>query len=54
MREKNKRFETEKIPLILIVGDQEISRNGFSLRSREKGDLGVMTLPQLIGMVGND
>jgi len=54
MREKIKRFETEKIPLILVVGDKEIDKNGFSLRSREKGNLGFMTLPQLYEMVAPD
>jgi threonyl-tRNA synthetase len=29
MREKIKRFELQKIPYILVVGDKDIARHGF-------------------------
>jgi len=47
MREKIKRFELEKIPYILVVGDRDIERGGCSVRSRKDGSLGFMTLEQL-------
>lgn len=48
MREKIKRFEIEKIPYILMVGDKDIEAGGFSVRSRRDGILGVMTLESLL------
>ncbi len=47
MREKIKRFETRKIPFMLIVGEKDIEQGGFSVRSRKQGNLGVMTLASL-------
>jgi threonyl-tRNA synthetase len=44
MREKIKRFETEKAPYILIVGDKDVEAGGFSVRSRRHGNLGAMNL----------
>ncbi|HOO29245.1 MAG TPA: threonine--tRNA ligase, partial [Lachnospiraceae bacterium] len=51
MREKIKRFEMEKIPFILIVGDKDIAADGFSVRSRQSGNLGFMTFEQLCGHI---
>ena len=47
LREKIKRYEQQKVPLMLIVGDREAERGGFALRSRKSGDLGFMTAEQL-------
>jgi len=54
MREKIKRFENQKIPFILVVGDKEIKLNGFSVRSRKNGTLGIMNLDSLIEYVKDD
>ena len=47
MREKIKRFETEKMPYILVVGDKDIAAGGFSVRSRKQKDLGLMSFDAL-------
>ena len=47
MRSKIKRFQLEKIPYMLIVGDREAASGSFSVRSRKDGDLGVMDIPLL-------
>ena len=54
MREKIKRFETQKTPYILVVGDKEIAQNGFSVRSRKNGNLGLMNLDALTGHIKVD
>ena len=47
MREKIKRFETEKTPYMLVAGDRDIEAGGFSVRSRRDGNLGAMNLDSL-------
>ena len=54
MREKIKRFETQKIPYMLIVGDKDIKANGFSVRSRKDGNLGMMNVESLTGFIKED
>ncbi len=48
MRNKIKRFQLEKIPYILVVGEKEMADNTISVRSRKDGDLGVMDIPKLL------
>ncbi len=40
--------QTQKVPYMLIIGDKEQEGGLVAVRSREAGDLGQMTLPQLI------
>ena len=54
MREKIKRFETEKMPYILVVGDKDIEAGGFSVRSRSRGNLGAMNLESLLEHIKED
>ena len=54
MREKIKRFETKKVPYMLVVGDKDIEQNGFSVRSRKEGNLGLMTIETLIDYIKED
>ena len=54
IREKIKRFETEKIPYIFVVGDRDIEANGFSVRSRRHGNLGVMNPDALAEHIKGD
>ncbi len=44
MRNKIKRYELEKIPYILVIGDREVADVTFSVRSRKDGNLGSMNL----------
>ncbi len=48
MRNKIRRFEMEKVPYILVVGDKEVASQRVSVRSRSEGDLGSMDMPELI------
>jgi threonyl-tRNA synthetase len=48
MKAKIKRFETQKVPYMLIVGDRDIAKGGFSVRSRRDGDLGGMKVEELM------
>jgi threonyl-tRNA synthetase len=41
---KIREAQLEKIPYMFIVGDKEAEENTVSVRSRKRGDLGVMTL----------
>ena len=54
MREKIKRFESQKIPYMLVAGDKDIEQGGFSVRSRRHGNLGVMNLGSLIEHIRDD
>ena len=47
MRAKIKFFEIQKIPYILVIGDKDITQNGFSVRSRTHGNLGMMDINTL-------
>ena len=54
MREKIKRFENQKIPYMLVVGDKDIEQGGFSVRSRKHGSLGIMNLNSLTEHIKDD
>jgi len=51
MREKIKRFEHQKVPYMLVVGDKDVEQEGFSVRSRKDGNLGVMDLNLLANYI---
>jgi threonyl-tRNA synthetase len=44
MKAKIRKMEIEKIPIIFIIGDQEVENKGISVRSRKEGNLGFMSL----------
>jgi threonyl-tRNA synthetase len=54
MREKIKRFEREKVPYILIAGDRDIEKRGFSVRSRKEGHVGFMVMNELMEKIAPD
>ena len=54
MKEKIRRFEIEKVPYILIIGDKDIEVGGFSVRSRKAANLGIMNLKSLINYVRDE
>ncbi|MDY6940969.1 MAG: His/Gly/Thr/Pro-type tRNA ligase C-terminal domain-containing protein [Cyanobacteriota bacterium] len=39
--------ELEKIPVTVVVGKREVEQQTLSVRSRQSGDLGVLTLEEL-------
>jgi len=51
MRAKIRKMEMERIPLILVIGDREAREGGISVRSRKEGDLGFMTLNELLDRI---
>jgi threonyl-tRNA synthetase len=40
--------EVQKIPLIMVVGNNEVDTKTLSVRSRHQGDLGSMAQEELI------
>ena len=40
--------QLERIPYMLIVGEKEVQANQVSVRKRDEGDLGSMSLEQLL------
>ncbi len=45
---KIREAQTEKVPYMLIVGDKEVEENTVSLRSREEGDKGTVSLSEFL------
>lgn len=45
---KIREAQLEKVPYMLIAGDQDIEKGCISVRSKSKGDLGAKTLEELI------
>ena len=43
--------QLEKIPYMLIIGDKEVEENTVSVRSRNRGDLGSMSLADFLAMI---
>ncbi len=43
--------QLEKIPYMLIIGDKEVEENTVSVRSRNQGDLGAMSLADFIAQI---
>lgn len=46
--------QLEKIPYMLVMGDQEIENNNYSVRQRKEGDLGTMSESELITRLQNE
>ena len=46
--------QLEKIPYMLIVGDKELNENKVSVRTRKKGDTGIMSLEDFAGIITNE
>ena len=47
MNLKIRNAQMQKIPYMLVVGDREEEAGAVSVRQREEGDLGSMSLPDL-------
>jgi threonyl-tRNA synthetase len=39
--------ELEKIPVVAVVGKREVETQTLSIRTRQQGDIGTMTLTEL-------
>lgn len=51
---KIREAQLEKIPYMLVVGENEISSGGVSVRRRGQGDLGGHSLDAVIGLINED
>ena len=51
MNAKIREAELMKIPYIVVVGDREAENNTVSVRSKKEGNLGSMSLEELIGIL---
>lgn len=45
---KIRKAQMEKVPYMIIVGDQEMKSHAISVRSRKNGDLGSQSLPMFV------
>ena len=43
--------QLEKIPYMLIIGEKEVNTNRISVRKRDEGDLGSMSIEQLLNIL---
>ena len=41
----------QKVPYMLILGDQELEGNKVAVRERKQGDIGAMTLTEFKEMI---
>ena len=51
---KIREAQLKKIPYMLVIGDKEIETNTVSVRSREKGDIGTMSIDEFIKIIQNE
>jgi len=51
LSKKIREAEIQKIPYIIVIGDREEKEKKIGLRSREKGDLGLVSLPDFVERV---
>lgn len=54
MQAKIRNAEVERIPFIFVVGDKEIAADSVAVRSRDKGDLGKMTIDAFMDFVNDE
>ena len=45
---KIREAQLEKVPFMLVLGDKEVESGAVAVRSRSEGDLGAMSLDDLI------
>jgi len=54
MQKKIRDAEMEKIPYMLVVGEREKQENAVSVRSKTKGNLGLMNIDQFVAKIKNE
>jgi len=40
--------QMQKVPFMLVLGDREMEQGSVAVRERSKGDIGVMSIPDLL------
>ena len=53
MRVKIAKAQQQKIPYMLVMGDQEIANGQVSVRERHEGDLGLMSIEEITKILGD-
>ena len=48
---KIREAEKQKVPYMMIVGDQEVEKQMISVRKRKEGDLGQLKLDEVSGHI---
>lgn len=48
---KIRQAQLEKVPYFFIIGDKEVGENTISLRSRKEGDLGAMSIDDVLAKI---
>jgi threonyl-tRNA synthetase len=51
---KIREAQLEKIPYMLVIGENEMNNGTFSVRKRGEGDLGTRTVQETVGMILED
>ncbi|WP_052353782.1 threonine--tRNA ligase [Neobacillus jeddahensis] len=51
---KIREAEKQKIPYMLVIGDQEMENHSLSLRKRKEGNLGVKSIPETLEWLGKE
>jgi threonyl-tRNA synthetase len=46
--------ELNKVPLMLVIGEKEMTEHKVAVRRQGKGDIGVQTVDEFIGMVNEE
>ncbi|MBN8203557.1 threonine--tRNA ligase [Bacillus sp. NTK034] len=51
---KIREAEKQKVPCMLVIGDKEMEQQSLSLRKRKEGNIGVMSIPEVIERFNNE
>lgn len=51
---KIRETQLQKIPYMLIIGDKEIKDNSVGVRSRDKGDIGAISMEEFIQKIKHE
>lgn len=51
LRVKIAKAQAQKIPYMIVLGDQEIESGEVAVRDRHKGDLGKMSIDNFVALV---
>ena len=51
MRVKIAKAQAQKVPFMLVIGDKEVEENTVSVRTREEGDKGSMSVDEFVSII---
>lgn len=50
---KIREAQMEKVPFMFVVGEKEVENNGVSVRERKQGDMGSMSVDEIVSVILN-